>query len=548
MKALLKVKLRSILNTIRNSPGRKYFLFGLFGIMILAFLSFVSVKLFGYIYFQDDFPLQLKYFLAEKLMTMVFLTMFTMLILSSLISTLNIFFLSKDLNLLFSSPMRSGRIFLWKGLEVTVNSSIMVIFFASPVISAYLYYFSSGYQNYVLAMIHFVIFILSGVIIGIILGFIIPGFISIKKLQPALSVVSIIIISIVVIFLRLLQPEKFGNPDIIDNVFEYIKSLSTPIFKYFPFEWLSKSLVSLSENDHSGFFTLFLSTAIFLAILYIFLWLLQKKFYFQLFDKINRGSFGGNRSKWEKGFIKGDYGILFKKEIKSFIRTPEQWSQLLVIGAIIVVFVMNMKVIPLPSGQIKNIIGYMNIGMAAFIITGLNSRFTFTSIPIENPGISHLFASPLDKMKILKFKLIFYLIPMFVISFGLFFAGEIILQLDEITKLSGVLYLTPVVTLITLLAFYFSLQLKGSRQLSPQHLITSREGISFMLWSLVYIVLSLIFMIRPLYLYFYAKFTRKMIPIGEISLWIAAFFLINFLLIILFSANMKKNWREREFF
>ncbi len=480
-------------------------------------------------------------------MTMVFLTMYTMLILSSLISTLNIFFLSKDLNLLFSSPMRSGRIFLWKGLEVTLNSSIMVIFFASPVISAYLYYFSGGAVNYILAMIHFVIFILTGVITGIILGFIIPGFISIRKLQPALSVVSILIISVVVIFLRLLQPEKFGNPDIIDNVFEYIKGLSTPFFKYFPFEWLSKSLVSLSENNHSGFYSFLLSTLILASILYFFLWLLQRKFYFPLFDKINRGSFGRNRSKWNKGIIKGDFGILFKKEIKSFLRTPEQWSQLLVIGAIIIVFIMNMKVIPLPSGQVKNIIGYMNIGMAAFIITGLNSRFTFTSMPMENPGISHIFASPFNKMKILHFKVIFYLIPMFLISFGLFFVGEIILELDKITRLSGVLYLTPVVTLITLLAFYFSLQIKGSKQLSPQHLITTREGISFMLWSLVYIILSLIFMIRPLFLYFYAKFTRGVVPLGEIFLWIAAFFLINFLLIYIFSRVMRKGWSEKEF-
>jgi len=547
MKALLKAKLRGIINSVRNNPGRKYALFAVFGILILAFLSFVSVKLFGYIYYQEDFPPELKNFLSEKLMTMVFLTMYTMLILSSLISTLNIFFLSKDLNLLFSSPMRSGRIFLWKGLEVTLNSSLMVIFFASPVISAYLYYFSMGAQNYILAMLHFVLFILTGVITGIILGFIIPGFISIKKLQPALSVVSIMIISIVVIFLRLLQPEKFGNPDIIDNVFEYIKGLSTPFFKYFPFEWLSKSLVSLSENSLSDFFSYLSATIMLMLFLYIILWQLQKRFYFPLFDKINRGSFGGRRSKWEKGIIKGDYGILFKKEVKSFLRTPEQWSQLLVIGAIIVVFIMNMKVIPLPSGQIKNIIGYMNIGMAAFIITGLNSRFTFTSMPMENPGISHMFASPFNKMKILKFKIIFYLIPMFLISFGLFFAGEIILEMDKITRLSGVLYLTPVVSLITLLAFYFSLQIQGSKQLSPQHLITTREGISFMLWSLVYIVLSLIFMIRPLFLYFYARFTRRIIPIGEILLWIGAFFLINFLLIYIFSRVIKRGWLKKEF-
>ncbi len=547
MKALIKSKIKSLLNSVKHSSGRKYLLFTLFGITIFFFLIYISIKIFGYIRFQADFPIELKYFLAEKLLTMVFLTMFTMLILSSLISTLNIFFLSKDLNLLFSSPLKSGKIFLWKGLEVTANSSLMVIFFASPVIFSYIYFFSPSNLNYPIAIFHFILFLITGVLIGIILGFIIPGFISIKKLQPALSVVSILIISFVVIFLRLLQPEKFGNPEIIDNVLEYIKSLSIPIFKFFPFEWLSKSLIALSRNDYSGFLNYLLSTLTLLFILFIILWTVQRKFYFKLFDKINRGSFGGKLSKKKLGFIKGDYGILLKKEVKTFFRTPEQWSQLLVIGAIMVVFIMNMKIIPLPTGQVRNIIAYMNIGMAAFIVTGLNSRFTFTSIPMENPGITHIFASPFNRIKILKFKMVFYLIPMLIIAFALFFTGEISLDLDRATILSGILYLFPVVSVLTLLAFHFSLQLEGSKQLSPQHLITTREGISFMLWSLVYIAMSLIFMIRPLYVYFFAKFTGRAIPIGEISLWIFTFFMTNSLLIYLFYKSMKKKWSGREF-
>ncbi|MEN8154902.1 MAG: hypothetical protein ABFR75_12860 [Acidobacteriota bacterium] len=548
MKILLKVKFKSLVNTIKNSSSRKYILFLLFGILIFALLSVISVKVFGYIYNQSDFTLPLKYFLAEKLLTMVFLTMYTMLILSSLISTLNIFFLSKDLNLLFSSPIPPGKIFFWKGIEVLINSSAMVVFFSLPVLFSYFYYFSPSSGNIILSILSFLLFIISGVLLGITTGFIIPGFISVKRLQPALSVTSILLISFVVIFIRMLQPEKFGNPDIIDNVLEYIGSFSTPFFKHFPFHWLSNSMISISKGGYSDYLNFGIYFLILISVFILILWYFQKRFYFKLFDKLKRGISGGRKtSTWKKRLIKGDYGTLLNKELKSFLRTPEQWSQLLVIGAIIVVFIMNMKVIPLPSPQIKNFIAYMNIGMAAFIVTGLNSRFTFTSIPMENPGIVHILASPFDRRKILKFKLIFYMIPMMALAFFLFFTGEITLKLDRIARISGIIYLVPAVFFITLMAFFFSLRIKGSKALSPQHLIVSREGISFMLWSMIYIGLSIMYMIRPLYIYFFHKFTGKEIPYGEITLWIAGFFLINFLIISYFYRNMRKEWREKEF-
>lgn len=548
MKILLKVKFKSLVNTIKNTSSRKYLLFLLFGISIFVLLSIISVKIFGYIYNQSDFTLPLKYFLAEKLLTMVFLTMYTMLILSSLISTLNIFFLSKDLNLLFSSPVPSGKIFFWKGIEVTINSSAMVVFFSLPVLFSYFYYFSPSAGNIILSIFAFLLFIISGVLIGITTGFIIPGFISVKRLQPALSVTSILLISFVVIFIRMLQPEKFGNPEIIDNVLDYIGSFSTPFFKHFPFHWISNSMISISKGVYSDYINFGISFLVLILILLLLLWFFQKRFYFKLFDKLKKGISGGRKtSPWNKRIIKGDYGTLLKKELKSLLRTPEQWSQLLVIGAIIVVFIMNMKIIPLPSPQIKNFIAYMNIGMAAFIVTGLNSRFTFTSIPMENPGIVHILASPFDRKKILKFKLGFYLIPMMILAFALFFTGEITLKLDKISRITGIIYLVPAVFVITLMAFFFSLKIKGSKALSPQHLIVSREGISFMLWSLTYIGLSIMYMIRPLYIYYFHMFTGKDIPYGEISLWIAGFLLVNFLLIYYFYREMREEWREKEF-
>jgi len=547
MRTLFNVKIRSLINSIRRSSGRKYPALILFGTALLIILGIFSVKIFGFIYTQKEFTEPLRFFLSKQLLTMIFLTMFIMLILSAMISTLNIFFLSKDLKLLFSSPIPENKIFFWKGIEVAINSSIMVVFFSAPVLFGFLYYFSPGILTISMTLISFLLFILIGVGIGIITGFIIPAFISVKRLQPVLSVISILFISLAIIFFRMLQPEKFGNPEILDNVLKFIKGFSTPIFNFLPFQWLSESMISVSKGDLPRYLRLTSYFSLLLLFLFIFLRIFGKKFYFSLYDKINRGSRGSKRSVWNRKSLKGDFGTLLKKESRTFFRTPEHWSQLLVIGAIAVIFIINMKAIPAPSAAVKNIIAYLNIGMAAFIVAGLNSRFTFTSIPMENPGVVYILSSPFKREKVLKFKLIVNLIPMLFISLSLFFTGEITLKLDIVTRVTGTLYLIPIVTFLTILALHYGLKIKGKNIISPQHLIISRNGISLMLWSMTYIILSLIFLIRPLFLYYFSKFTKREIPWNEITLWIIFFIGINLFLIILFYKKMKKKWIDKEF-
>ena len=113
MKTLFKVRIRRLKNAIRYSGRRKYIIFSIFGLSIIFLLGFLFTRIFGYLYSQEEFPLYFKLFLSEKILMMFFLTMFVMLIMSALISSLNIFFLSRDLNLLISSPLKIRTVFLW---------------------------------------------------------------------------------------------------------------------------------------------------------------------------------------------------------------------------------------------------------------------------------------------------------------------------------------------------------------------------------------------------------------------------------------------------
>jgi ABC-2 type transport system permease protein len=548
MKNLFRVRIRQLKNTLKRTKKRIFVLVFLMGAGILGLMTYFFIKVFGYLYTQEVFPPVFKLFLSEKILTMAFLSMFLMLILSSLISTLNIFFLSKDLYVLLASPLKSWKIFFWKGLEVAASSSLMVVFFSLPVLFAYSYYFSPGIEDILGIIGVFLLFILSGVLLGIIIGLIISAFFSVRKLQPVLSLVSIIIISMIVVFLRLLRPERFGNPGEINNLLNYMSGLDLTFFSYFPFSWLSEALTALAKNDFWSYVKtvgLFLFIILFLSL---FIRILQKGYYLSMFDKINKGFKGKFRSNWKKSIIfSGGYASLWKKEIKSFFRTPTQWSQLLVIGAIMVVYVLNIKGIPMPHQSVKNIIAYLNLGMAALIVAGLNSRFTFISLPMEAPGIIHLMASPIKREKVFHFKILFFLVPQLVFGLILFLAGDLALQLGSFTRISGLIFLIVIIPFLTVLALFFSLKIEGSVALTPQHLVSSKSGISYMFWSFITIVLSMIYFVRPLYLYYYSLFLKKSIPVLEIALWLIGFIFIYLAVMVLIYRRSLSIWRRREF-
>ncbi|UCH95628.1 MAG: hypothetical protein JSV88_01955 [Candidatus Aminicenantes bacterium] len=551
MKSLFRARIRQLKNAATRFGWRKYLVFLLLSGGILGLMVFFSIKVFGFLYHQEEFPLYFKLFLSEKILMMTFLTMFMMLILSALISTLNIFFLSKDLSLLLTSPLRSRTVFTWKAIEVGVSSALMVIFFSMPVLFAYSYYFAPSLANIAAVILVFLLYMISGVLIGILIGMIIPAFFSVKKLQPVLSLVSIVLISAIVIFLRLLRPERFGNPDVINNLLEYMGGLSVKGFAWFPFYWIAKALHLVAKGDYWGYCKAIGAFLVIILLMGGFLLFLQKKYYLRLFDKLNKGTPGSHRSGWEKSRVLKkkyqDYSTLWKKEIKTFFRSPAQWSQLLIIAAIVIVFILNMKGIPMPHISVKNIIAYLNLGMAAFIVAGLNSRFTFTTIPMENPGIAHIMASPFEKVKLFRFKLLFHVIPLMIVGFILFFTGDLALHLDTFARISGIIFLAPALPFLTVLAIYFSLRIEESVPLTPQHLVMSGSGISYMLWSSIYIVAGMIYFVRPLFLYHYSRIVLRPIPYLEISLWFAGFLLVNLILIALFYKKSLSNWKKREF-
>ena len=82
---------------------------------------------------------------------------------------------------------------------------------------------------------------------------------------------------------------------------------------------------------------------------------------------------------------------LLVKDLKVFLRDTTQWSQLLLLLALAVVYVYNFRVldldrIPYMSRVIKNAYAFVNLAMAAFVTSAVAVRFVFPAVSAEGPA------------------------------------------------------------------------------------------------------------------------------------------------------------------
>src|SRR5208283_1110949 len=75
--------------------------------------------------------------LALRLLSMILLTFFSILVFSNIITSLSTYYLSGELDILLSSPVRIETIYRAKFIETLIDSSWMTLIYGLPVFIAY---------------------------------------------------------------------------------------------------------------------------------------------------------------------------------------------------------------------------------------------------------------------------------------------------------------------------------------------------------------------------------------------------------------------------
>ena len=461
--------------------------------------------------------------LAGKLLGLVLLSFLAILLLSNIITALSSFFLAKDLDLLASSPVDWLDLYLAKLGETMVHSSWMVALMAVPIFAAYGVVYDGGwlFAPYVI-FVFFPLMVIPAVI-GSAVTLTLVNVFPAKRTRDILSFMTILAAAVLVGLFRLIRPEQLAQPEGFRSLLDFITLLRTPTSPLLPSEWATSSFMGflVGPFDILPIFMLW-STAASLVVLGA---LLHRALYATGFTKAQEGA-----ERFVKGWVwRAMLDPLFKplavakrefiiKDLKLFFRDTTQWSQLILLGVLVVIYLFNISALPLFRGEqvpffLVSVISFLNLGLAGFVLASIAARFIFPSISLEGRQMWLLRSSPLDLRALLWSKYWIGTVPLLIIALVITVFTNIILHATPFM-------MTLSVTTMILLTFAISALALGFGTLYPQfetenaaQIPTSFGGLVFMMTAIVLVAAVIMLEAMPVYGYMNAAFRGESVQI-----------------------------------
>ena len=461
--------------------------------------------------------------LAGKLLGVVLLSFLAILLLSNIITALSSFFLAKDLDLLASSPVDWLDLYLAKLGETMVHSSWMVALMAVPIFAAYGVVYDGGwlFAPYVI-FVFFPLMVIPAVI-GSAVTLTLVNVFPAKRTRDVLSIITIVAAGVLVLLFRIIRPEQLARPEGFNSLYDYITLLRTPTSPLLPSEWATSSFMGflVGPFDILPIFMLW-STAASLVVLGA---LLHRALYATGFTKAQEGA-----ERFVKGRVwRAMLDPLFKplavakrefiiKDLKLFFRDTTQWSQLILLGVLVVIYLFNIRALPLFRGEqvafgLVSVVFFVNLGLAGFVLASIAARFIFPSISLEGRQMWLLRSSPLDLRALLWSKYWIGTVPLLVIALVITVFTNIILHATPFM-------MTLSVTTMILLTFAISALALGFGTLYPQfetenaaQIPTSFGGLVFMMTTIVLVAAVIMLLAMPVVGYMNAAFGGESVQI-----------------------------------
>jgi len=427
-KLLISPRLISCKNSLTKSRSNrkiKILTFTGAGCLFWLVLFFLTYKVLIYFSSQE----MIGDILARHLLSMVFLIFFSILIFSHVIIALSNLYLSDDLEICYSSPATLTEIFLSRSFYTVIDSSWMVVVFGLPLMMAYGFVYHAGLDYYLsLIYVSFPLIIISACL-GIMVIMVLVRFFPAQKASDIIMIMSVILIVILYLLFRFLRPERLVNPDAFMSIAQYLSALKTPDSPYLPNHWATDILwARLTHNPVTQIFNYVLLWSTAIAMVVIDIWV-AGHIYFSGFSKAQeakkRSHIGKRMLERIVSAVTKPFGpesaSLIAKDVRSFFRDNSQWSQLLLLAALVVVYIYNFSVLPLEKSPIKSIylqnaLSFLNIGLAGFVISAISARFIFPAVSSEGQAFWIVLSSPLSSRRFLWSKYFAYLLPMLILS------------------------------------------------------------------------------------------------------------------------------------
>jgi ABC-2 type transport system permease protein len=528
---VLQPKWRTALQRIREERARggsgKLLLLLLVGLAFWIAVYGVLYRVLKYFRGVDEIgPL-----LAGKLLGLMLLSFVAILVLSNVITALSSFFLAKDLDLLVSAPVDWLRIYLAKLGETLLHSSWMVALMAVPILAAYGVIYRGGPLFVPYAVLTLVPMLVLPAVVGCAVTLILVNVFPARRTRDLLSIVALGAAGGVILLFRLIRPERLARPEGFRNLLDFIAILRTPTSPFLPSEWATKSIMSYLRDtpDPLPLVLLWTTAAAFVTLGAM----LHRRLFAPGFTKAQEGAerfVRGTFWRWTLGWVLAALPVAKRefvlKDIKVFFRDTTQWSQLILLAVLVVVYLFNIKALPLFRGErvpffYVTLVSFLNLGLSGFVLASIAARFIFPAVSLEGRQMWLLRSSPLDLRTMLWSKYWVGTLPLLVLALLLTGLTNVLLKVTPFVMIVSLTTICALTLAIAALALGFGALYPQFETENAAQIPTSFGGLVFMMATIALLAVVIVLLAGPVSSY--AQSANEGLPVGIDAWTIGAF-------------------------
>ncbi len=530
---VLEPKWRTALQRLREERSRggsgKLFILILVGLAFWVGVFAILYRILKYFRGVEDLgPL-----LAGKILGIVLLAFVGILVLSNVITALSSFFLAKDLDLLVSAPVDWLRIYLAKLGETLLHSSWMVALMAVPILAAYGVSYRGGLLFIPYAVLTVLPLLVLPAVAGSALTLVLVNIFPARRTRDLLSIVALGAAGGLILLFRLIRPERLASPEGFRNLLDFIAVLRTPTSPYLPSEWVNQAIMGFLRGNLDPMpLALLWSTAAAFVTLGA---LLHRQLFAPGFTKAQeaaerfvRGSVWRATVGTALGFLPVAKREFVIKDIKLFFRDTTQWSQLILLAVLVLVYLFNIKTLPLHRGEAVGffyvtLVSFLNLGLAGFVLAAIAARFIFPAVSLEGRHMWLLRSSPLDLRALLWSKYWVGTIPLLVLALLLTGLTNVLLQVRPFMMVMELVTICGLTFAIAALALGFGALYPQFETENAAQIPTSFGGLVFMMATIVLLGIVIFVLWQAVYQYVRSVFLGQPVVVDA---WMIVWFAV----------------------
>jgi ABC-2 type transport system permease protein len=487
---------------------------GLFGSVGLA----VMAALFGgsfWLTLQLDQYAELGDFLLRLGLSWLFLTLLSFLAFSGIVTALSTFFLSDDLRLLLAAPVSKARLFHSRFMRTIGQSSWMVVIFLLPVLAGVGVARCAPSGFYITAVLTVLPFAVIPVALGSGITLALVNIFPARRARDILMLMSLLFAASIILLLRYVQPERLLRVESLPDVTAFFTTLQSPITPLLPSFWAGEALFTSLQGGYDLLHASALwTTALGLTVL---LRAANDRWYFTGVSKAQEArktSFTRLAALERLARLLPLSTVrrtLLVKDLKDFLRDVTQWSQLLLLCALVLVYLYNFRVlnldrIPYMRGMVRNIYAFLNLGLAGLVMATVCVRFVFPAVSAEGAAYWIIRTAPIKLRDFLWSKFWTGLIPVFVLTESLTIAGNALMGIDPFLKVVTAVAIVFMSLALVGLAAGLGARYPRFNADNATQVAGSYGGIIFMVVAVFYVLVSIGLLGWPSSVYLVSRF------------------------------------------